>query len=126
MARRCELTGKSPITGHNISHSHIKTKRRQSPNIHKRRLFSDTLGTFVTLTLPARLTAPDLRIILEGAESLAGPWLPLATSTRGAPFTGAGYLSGDSATAGVKTVLIRDTFSPSTAPSRFLRIRVSR
>jgi len=53
MARRCELTGKGPITGHNISHSHIKTKRRQAPNIHKRRLFSDTLGQFVTLNVAA-------------------------------------------------------------------------
>ena len=53
MARRCELTGKGPITGHNISHSHIKTKRRQVPNIHKRRLFSDTLGVFVTLNVAA-------------------------------------------------------------------------
>ncbi|MCB9554020.1 MAG: 50S ribosomal protein L28 [bacterium] len=53
MSRRCELTGKGPIVGHNISHSHIKTKRRQSPNIHKRRLFSDTLGTFVTLSIAA-------------------------------------------------------------------------
>jgi len=53
MARRCELTGKSPITGHNISHSHIKTKRRQAPNIHKRRLFSESLGTFVTLNVAA-------------------------------------------------------------------------
>lgn len=53
MARRCELTGKGPITGHNISHSHVKTKRRLSPNIHKRRLYSDTLGQFVTLKVAA-------------------------------------------------------------------------
>ncbi len=53
MARRCELTGKGPITGHNISHSHIRTKRRQVPNIHKRRLYSDALGSFVTLNVAA-------------------------------------------------------------------------
>lgn len=53
MARRCELTGKGPVTGHNVSHSHVKTKRRLSPNIHKRRLYSDTLGRFVTLKVAA-------------------------------------------------------------------------
>lgn len=38
-------------------------------------------GTFATLTLPARLNSPDLRIVLEGADSLAGPWTALHTRT---------------------------------------------
>ena len=49
MSRRCELTGKGPIIKHNVSHSNIKTKAWMTPNIRKRRLFSDALGAFVTL-----------------------------------------------------------------------------
>ena len=49
MSRRCELSGKGPIVKNNVSHSNVKTKAWMLPNIHKRRLFSDTLGTYVTL-----------------------------------------------------------------------------
>jgi large subunit ribosomal protein L28 len=33
MARRCQVTGKGPLTGNNVSHAHNKTKRRQLPNL---------------------------------------------------------------------------------------------
>jgi len=33
MARRCQVTGKGPLTGYNVSHAHNKTKRRQLPNL---------------------------------------------------------------------------------------------
>ncbi|ADG06142.1 50S ribosomal protein L28 [Kyrpidia tusciae] len=35
MAKRCEICGRGPATGHAVSHSHILTKRRWMPNIHK-------------------------------------------------------------------------------------------
>jgi len=35
MARVCEICGKGPITGHNISHAHNKTKARWLPNLQK-------------------------------------------------------------------------------------------
>jgi large subunit ribosomal protein L28 len=35
MARRCEICGKGPLTGHSVSHSNRKTKRRYLPNLHK-------------------------------------------------------------------------------------------
>lgn len=35
MSIQCEICGKKPITGHNVSHSHRKTKRRWLPNIQK-------------------------------------------------------------------------------------------
>lgn len=54
MSRRCELTGKGPIVKNNISHSNVKTKAWMLPNIQKRRLFSDALGTFVTLRVATR------------------------------------------------------------------------
>lgn len=44
MSRRCELTGKGVATGHNVSHSNIKTKRRFLPNLQPVTLLSDALG----------------------------------------------------------------------------------
>ena len=49
MSRRCELTGKGPIVKNKVSHSNVKTKAWMIPNIQKRRLFSETLGKYVTL-----------------------------------------------------------------------------
>ena len=33
MARRCQVTGKGPLVGYNVSHAHNKTKKRQLPNL---------------------------------------------------------------------------------------------
>ena len=44
MARRCELTGKGPMTGNNVSHANNKTKRRFLPNLTETALMSETLG----------------------------------------------------------------------------------
>ena len=44
MTRRCELTGKSVLTGHLVSHSNRKTKTRFLPNLLKVTLLSDALG----------------------------------------------------------------------------------
>ena len=49
MSRRCELTAKGPLTGHKVSHSNIKTKRRFLPNLCNVTLISDTLGRSVRL-----------------------------------------------------------------------------
>lgn len=46
---RCELTGKSPVVKNKVSHSNIKTKSKAIPNVQKKRLFSNCLGSFVTL-----------------------------------------------------------------------------
>ena len=51
MARRCELTGKAVQTGHNVSHSNIKTKRRFLPNVQETTLLSDALGRSVKLKI---------------------------------------------------------------------------
>lgn len=39
MSRICQLTGKRPITGNNVSHSNAKTKRRFLPNLQKKRFY---------------------------------------------------------------------------------------
>ena len=44
MSRRCELTGKGPMTGNNVSHANNKTKRRFLPNLNDVTLQSETLG----------------------------------------------------------------------------------
>ena len=44
MSWRCDLTGKKPLSGHKVSHSNIKTKRRFMPNLQSVTLMSDALG----------------------------------------------------------------------------------
>jgi large subunit ribosomal protein L28 len=51
MARRCAITGKGVLTGHNVSHANNKTKRRFLPNLQETALLSDTLGQQVRLRL---------------------------------------------------------------------------
>ena len=54
MARRCQLTGKGPQFGHNVSHSNRKTNRRFEPNLQKATLYSDTLGGPVPMRVCTR------------------------------------------------------------------------
>lgn len=49
MSRVCQVTGKRPITGHTVSHSNIKTKRRFLPNLQKKRFFFVEEDRWVTL-----------------------------------------------------------------------------
>ena len=44
MSRRCELTGKGPMVGNNVSHANNKTKRRFLPNLVEVSLTSEALG----------------------------------------------------------------------------------
>jgi large subunit ribosomal protein L28 len=53
MSRRCELTGKSAVVGHKVSHSNHKTKRRFLPNLLNVTLISDALGRSVRLRICA-------------------------------------------------------------------------
>ncbi len=51
MSRKCEVTGKGPISGSNISHAHNVTKRRFLPNLQKKRIWVKELNRFVTVKL---------------------------------------------------------------------------
>ncbi len=53
MSKVCQLTGKRPITGHNVSHSNRKTKRRFLPNLHKKRFYIPEVDRWVTLRVSA-------------------------------------------------------------------------
>lgn len=59
MARVCQVTGKSPQTGNNVSHANNKTRRRFLPNLQKRRFWVPSLKRFVTL----KVSTKGLRII---------------------------------------------------------------
>ena len=59
MSRECAVTKKKPMSGHNVSHAHNKTKRRFMPNLQSVRLYSDTLGKFFKL----RVSTSGIRTI---------------------------------------------------------------
>jgi large subunit ribosomal protein L28 len=62
MSRRCELTGKGPMVGNNVSHANNKTKRRFLPNLNDVSLMSESLGrTFKLRVSSAALRTVDAR-----------------------------------------------------------------
>jgi len=56
---KSDLTGTGKLRGNKISHSNIKTKRWQNPNLQERRIFAPELGRFVRL----RLTTREIRTL---------------------------------------------------------------
>ncbi|HET7586487.1 MAG TPA: 50S ribosomal protein L28 [Gammaproteobacteria bacterium] len=59
MSRVCQVTGKRPMSGNNVSHANNKTRRRFLPNLHARRFWMPTEKRFVSL----RVSTKGLRII---------------------------------------------------------------
>ncbi|MDR2014807.1 MAG: 50S ribosomal protein L28 [Azoarcus sp.] len=59
MARVCQVTGKKPMVGCNISHAHNRTKRRFLPNLQNRRFWSEAENRWISL----RVTNAALRTI---------------------------------------------------------------
>ncbi|MCX5592684.1 50S ribosomal protein L28 [Alcaligenes endophyticus] len=53
MARVCQVTGKGPITGNNVSHANNKTKRRFLPNLQSRRFWVESESRWVRLRVSA-------------------------------------------------------------------------
>ena len=51
MSKKCELTGKIPMKGHNVSHANNKTKRRFLPNLKKVKFSSELAGRSLKLTV---------------------------------------------------------------------------
>jgi large subunit ribosomal protein L28 len=51
MANRCDLTGKGPMYGNNVSHAHNKTRRRFMPNLQKKRIWIPSEKRWVTLRI---------------------------------------------------------------------------
>lgn len=59
MTRVCQVTGKRPITGNNVSHANNKTRRRFLPNLHAHRFWVESEGRFIRL----RLSSKGMRVI---------------------------------------------------------------
>ena len=59
MSRVCQVTGKAPMVGNNVSHANNKTKRRYLPNLQNRRFWVESEKRFVRL----RVSAKGMRII---------------------------------------------------------------
>ena len=59
MSRVCQVTGKKPMTGNNVSHAHNKTRRRFLPNMHTHRFWVESENRFVKL----RVSSKGMRII---------------------------------------------------------------
>lgn len=61
MAKVCQLTGKKPSTGHNVSHSVRRTNRRFLPNLQFKRIFDITTNSWVRV----RVSASALRTLAK-------------------------------------------------------------
>jgi large subunit ribosomal protein L28 len=59
MSKVCQITGKRPVAGNNVSHANNKTKRRFLPNLHSHRIWVEKENRFVKL----RISNKGLRII---------------------------------------------------------------
>jgi len=59
MSRVCQVTGKRPVAGNNVSHANNRTRRRFLPNLHSRRFWLESEKRFIKL----RISRKGLRII---------------------------------------------------------------
>ncbi len=59
MSRVCQVTGKRPQVGNNVSHANNKTRRRFLPNLHNHRFWVESENRFVRL----RVSSKGMRII---------------------------------------------------------------
>ena len=59
MSRVCQVTGKGPMSGNNVSHAHNKTRRRFLPNLHNHRFWVESEKRYVKL----RVSTHGMRII---------------------------------------------------------------
>lgn len=59
MAKVCQVTGKRPMAGNNVSHAHNKTRRRFLPNLHTHRFWVESEKRWVKL----RLSRKGMRVI---------------------------------------------------------------
>jgi len=67
MSKVCQVTGKRPVSGNNVSHSHRKTRRRFLPNLHYHRFWVESEQRWVRL----RVTAAGMRTIdKKGIDSV--------------------------------------------------------
>jgi large subunit ribosomal protein L28 len=67
MSKVCQVTGKRPMSGNNVSHAHNKTRRRFLPNLHSHRFWVESEQRWVRL----KVSAKGMRIIdKKGIETV--------------------------------------------------------
>jgi len=59
MSKVCQVTGKRPVSGNNVSHAHNKTRRSFLPNVHDHKFWLESEKRFIKL----RVSAKGMRII---------------------------------------------------------------
>ena len=67
MAKRCQITGKTVMSGNNVSHANNRTRRRFLPNLHNHRFWVESEKRFIRL----RVSASGMRVIdKKGIDSV--------------------------------------------------------
>lgn len=59
MSQVCQVTGKRPLVGMNVSHSHVRTKKRSLPNLQRKRFFLPSENRYIRL----RVSTAGMRVI---------------------------------------------------------------
>ena len=54
MSKICQVTGKKPMSGNNVSHAKNRTKRTFQPNLHKHKFWVESEKRFINLTVSAK------------------------------------------------------------------------
>ena len=54
MSKTCQISGKKPITGNNVSHANNRTKRRFIPNLQNVKLYSGSLQKYINMNITIR------------------------------------------------------------------------
>jgi large subunit ribosomal protein L28 len=77
MARVCQITGKKPIVGHNVSHANNKTKRRFLPNLQYRRFWLESEKRWIRMRISmAALRTIDkkgIEVVLANLQATGKP-----------------------------------------------------
>lgn len=72
--KACEITGKTAVTGNNVSHSVRRTKRRFNPNLKTKRFWSEDEGRWITLKVSAAgiktINKKGLKAAMRDAKAL--------------------------------------------------------
>ena len=82
MSKRCQVTGKKPLTGNRVSHSNIKSKHRQLPNLQKKRFWSEKQRRYITLLVSTRAMRTIDR---KGVDAILAEGLILRGEATNAP-----------------------------------------
>lgn len=69
---KCSITGKKPLVGNKVSHSHRKTKMRQQPNVQTKRFWDEEEGRWVRMRVSTRAIRTITKKGLRAAAKDAG------------------------------------------------------